>query len=43
LIQKHATVARIKQKIDAAGAIKARVASSENATSVVIDLLEQRP
>jgi hypothetical protein len=43
LIQKHATVARLKQKIDAVGVIQTRAVSGENAASVVINLLEQRP
>jgi hypothetical protein len=43
LIQKHATVARLKQKIDAVGVIQTRAVSGENAASIVINLLEQHP
>ena len=43
LMQKHATIARLKQKIDTVGIIQTRMVSGENAASVIIDLLEQRP
>ena len=41
LIQKHATVARLKQKITAAGIVRTQTVSCESAASVVINLLEQ--
>ena len=43
LIQKHATVARLRQKIDAVGVVQTRAVSGENAASIVINLLEQQP
>jgi hypothetical protein len=43
VIQKHATIARLKQKIAGVGVIQTRAVSGENAASIVISLLEQRP
>ena len=40
LIAKHATVARLKQKITAAGIVRTQTVSCESAASVVINILE---
>jgi dephospho-CoA kinase len=42
LIQKHATIARLKQKIDATGTIRTALVSSTNAASAIIKCLAKR-
>jgi thymidylate kinase len=43
LIQKHTTVVRLRQKIIAAGIVRTQTVSCENAASVIVNLLAQRP